>query len=395
MSVDREQGIASLKQGNLDDAIAALERAIQADPNDFLSATYLGAAYAQAERPADAVTSLTRAVEIQPSNPQARFNLGVALQKAGWNEQAITAYEQALTLQADYPQAVQALNALRPPTPQAPPTSAYTPPQSAYAPPPQQPYAPPAQGYGTENPYSAAPAPNYPVMNPNIDMDRARNGLKLYGYGGYALIVIIILTFVAGFSAMGEFMQTKQFPVWYVLLQYSSTIAQIAMLVGVILVFRATKIKQLAVAASLEIVSVALPFLFRLMMPAPANVTFQQATRAGGAVAPQVTPNMGVIAAAGGMGLLIGAMSLGALYFTLKGFQQLASELNDIYAQPLAEQSLSIFKAAAICFVISAVLLFLGLPGALLGGLGFLAGGICLLVAWVKSILTALALTNN
>ncbi len=170
MSVDRDQGIAALQQGDPATAIAALERATQADPNDYQAVTFLGAAYAKAERHNDAVQALTQAVTIQPSNAQARFNLGVALQKAGWADQAVQAYEQALQLQPNYPQAQQALAGLRPQSPQTyaqPPQSTapqplaggYAPPQPqqpSYAPPPQS-YAPPAQEY---NPYAA----NNPAM---------------------------------------------------------------------------------------------------------------------------------------------------------------------------------------------------------------------------------------
>lgn len=200
MSEDRAQGIAALQQGDLTNAIASLERALQADPNDYQSATYLGAAYAQAERASDAVTALTQAVQIQPSNPQARFNLGVALQKAGWNEQAITAYEQALTLQPDYVQAQQALNALRPQAPTVPPTGyapttqaytpqpSYTPPQQGYAPPVQQPSASPA---GKENPYAAGYNPalaqayqNTSGMNSDVPFEV---GVCRWNWGAFCL----------------------------------------------------------------------------------------------------------------------------------------------------------------------------------------------------------------
>jgi hypothetical protein len=167
MSADRDQGIAALQQGDTATAIAALERATQADPNDFQSVTFLGAAYSKAERHNDSVQALTQAVTIQPSNAQARFNLGVALQKAGWADQAAQAYEQALQLQPNYPQAQQALAGVRPQsplaqtTPQQPLAGGYPPQQPAqptYAPQPQS-YSPPPQQQAY-NPYAA----NNPAM---------------------------------------------------------------------------------------------------------------------------------------------------------------------------------------------------------------------------------------
>ena len=91
MSAESEAGFAALQRGDVVGAIEHLERACNADPNDYQSCLYLGAAYGQANRHMDAVTVLTKAVQLQPANAQARYNLAIALETAGYKEQALTA----------------------------------------------------------------------------------------------------------------------------------------------------------------------------------------------------------------------------------------------------------------------------------------------------------------
>ena len=168
-----------MQSGDVSGAIAQLEQANAADPNDFQTCLYLGAAYGQAERQMDAVNILTKAVQIQPANAQARYNLAVALESAGYQEQATTAARQAVQLQPDYtkaqemvarlsgvalPTSASALSAgpsygqPEPPTPFEPPNAYGQPPQ------PQAPYGQPQPPlYGQQQtPYGQQPqAPPY------------------------------------------------------------------------------------------------------------------------------------------------------------------------------------------------------------------------------------------
>ena len=151
MSAARDAGYAALQSGDFSGAIAQLEQATAADPNDFQTCLYLGAAYGQAERHMDAVTVLTKAVQLQPANPQARYNLAVALESAGYREQAATAAQQAVQLQPDYAKAQEMVARLTG-TPTTPP---------AYGQPAAPQYAPPQQPtpYGQPAPYGQPPQP--------------------------------------------------------------------------------------------------------------------------------------------------------------------------------------------------------------------------------------------
>ena len=170
MSAETDAGLLALQSGDIQGAIAQLERAIAADPNDYQAQQYLGAAYGQAGRQMDAVTALTQAVTLQPSNAQARYNLAVAYEGAGYKEQALVAAQQALQLQPDYPKAQEAVARLSgvpaaAPAYAAPPAPQYGQPQEAtlYGQPAQpetyQPNQtqPLAGGYAPGQPYGAAP----------------------------------------------------------------------------------------------------------------------------------------------------------------------------------------------------------------------------------------------
>lgn len=158
MSTETDAGLMALQSGDINGAIAQLERAVAVDPSDYQAHQYLGAAYGQSGRQMEAVTTLTQAVTLQPSNAQARYNLAVAYESAGYKEQALVAAQQALQLQPDYPKAQEAVARLSG-QPAAPP--AYTPPAAPQygQPQPQQPYGQPDQP--AQQPYGQPAAPQY------------------------------------------------------------------------------------------------------------------------------------------------------------------------------------------------------------------------------------------
>jgi tetratricopeptide (TPR) repeat protein len=214
MSAETDAGLTALQSGDINGAIAQLERAIAVDPTDYQAQLYLGAAYGQAGRQMDAVTALTQAVTLQPSNAQARYNLAIAYESAGYQEQALVAAQQALQLQPDYPKAQEAIARLSgtpaaPPAygqpaapqygqPQQPPQSygqptgqptAYGQPAQPQQPPygqPQQPYQQGAAAYGGP-PRSTYSAPNAMSMAPQDSKD-----------ANTALILAIVSIFCCG-----------------------------------------------------------------------------------------------------------------------------------------------------------------------------------------------------
>jgi hypothetical protein len=167
MSAETDAGLLALQSGDANGAIAQLEKAIAADPNDYQAHQYLGAAYGQTGRQMDAVTTLTQAVTLQPSNAQARYNLAIAYEGAGYQEQALVAAQQALQLQPDYPKAQEAVARLSG-TPTAPP--AYGQPAAPqYAQPPQPtPYGQPVAYGQPEQPalYGQPQQPQPPYGQP-------------------------------------------------------------------------------------------------------------------------------------------------------------------------------------------------------------------------------------
>lgn len=169
MSAETDAGLLALQGGDANEAIAQLERAIAADPNDYQAHQYLGAAYGQAGRQMEAVTTLTQAVTLQPSNAQARYNLAIAYEGAGYKEQALVAAQQALQLQPDYPKAQEAVARLSG-TPMAP----------AYV----QPAAPQYGELQQPTPYGQPTAPQYgqpQQQPPSGGYEPGRTAPPLYG----------------------------------------------------------------------------------------------------------------------------------------------------------------------------------------------------------------------
>ncbi len=98
--------------GNRQDAIAALQRAVQLAPDNPVAHYNLGLTLAKANRAAPAIASLQRAISLQPDFGRAHFRLGVVLQGTGRAEDAIAAYRRAIALGADRRRAYAALGTL-------------------------------------------------------------------------------------------------------------------------------------------------------------------------------------------------------------------------------------------------------------------------------------------
>jgi hypothetical protein len=108
----REQGVQALRDGNVDDAVDLLARAVMANGQDAEALAFLGVAYSQKGQHPQAKRALETAVELVPQEVRYHFNLGVALEMASdWNG-AAHAYRRVLQLQREHPLARAKLQAL-------------------------------------------------------------------------------------------------------------------------------------------------------------------------------------------------------------------------------------------------------------------------------------------
>src|SRR6266436_5100093 len=77
-----------VKQGKLDDALTALNRAVTLDPKEFEAHWALGRALALKERYAEAAESFQKAVALAPERSDAHYQLGLVLKRLGRAEEA-------------------------------------------------------------------------------------------------------------------------------------------------------------------------------------------------------------------------------------------------------------------------------------------------------------------
>jgi len=110
----RQAGLNALKAGRLQEAITALLKAAEADPNSFETWSYLGAAYSRLSDYVNARTAFGRAIQINTESARAWYNLGVAHQMAGDEDSARTCYQRAVGLDPSYDAARDALVKLTP-----------------------------------------------------------------------------------------------------------------------------------------------------------------------------------------------------------------------------------------------------------------------------------------
>ena len=88
--------------GDTEQALLALERAVEINPSLAESRLNLGNIYLKKERIGDAIYEYEAALEINPSNAKAHNNLGNAYTKRGWLSDAISQYTQSLKLDPNF-----------------------------------------------------------------------------------------------------------------------------------------------------------------------------------------------------------------------------------------------------------------------------------------------------
>ena len=90
-------GVAYYNIGQLDEAVAEYQKALQVAPDDEAIHSNLAAAYVQQGKLDEALAAYNRALELEPSLSQAYFGLGVIYMQMGQNEDAIAAFESTLS----------------------------------------------------------------------------------------------------------------------------------------------------------------------------------------------------------------------------------------------------------------------------------------------------------
>lgn len=108
----RQAGVQALKEGRLQDAVEALLKAAEADPESFDTYSYLGAAYSRLGDFERARKAFGRAIQLNVQSARGWYNLGVSHQMAGDPDAARTCYERALALEPNYEAAKNALERL-------------------------------------------------------------------------------------------------------------------------------------------------------------------------------------------------------------------------------------------------------------------------------------------
>jgi serine/threonine-protein kinase len=92
-------GLALLKNGRLDGAIAAFKEAIRCNPDLALAHYSLGVALCDYRRDYDgAIAAFQEALRLRPGDAKTHYNLGVAFEGKGLPDEAIAAYRQAIAL---------------------------------------------------------------------------------------------------------------------------------------------------------------------------------------------------------------------------------------------------------------------------------------------------------
>jgi tetratricopeptide (TPR) repeat protein len=91
-------GNALFRKGQLDEAIAQFQKALEINPKDAEAHINLGNALLQKEQLDEAVGQFQKAVEINPNDAEARYDLGNALFQKGQLDEAVAQFQKALAI---------------------------------------------------------------------------------------------------------------------------------------------------------------------------------------------------------------------------------------------------------------------------------------------------------
>ena len=93
-----QQANQLLRDGKLEDAVAIYQKAIDQNPNFYLSHHNLGEVLWKFGRLEEAATAFQKAIELKPSAAWSYFNLAQVLEQLGREDEAIASYEKASEL---------------------------------------------------------------------------------------------------------------------------------------------------------------------------------------------------------------------------------------------------------------------------------------------------------
>lgn len=108
-----QSGLAAMKAGDYDTAMAELEQATREYHDDYKLFNYLGAAYAAKGRYEKAIGAFKTAEQIAPGIAKTHYNIAQAYEAVGILTEAEYEYEKALSIEPSYAKAVEALSSLK------------------------------------------------------------------------------------------------------------------------------------------------------------------------------------------------------------------------------------------------------------------------------------------
>jgi Flp pilus assembly protein TadD len=107
-----DAGMAALKTGDLDTAIAHFTKAIEVKPDDAVAYRNRGIAYGEKDLHDQAIADFTMAIELKPDDASAYNNRGIAYENLRQRDKAIADYRQALSLEPGMKEAQEGLKRL-------------------------------------------------------------------------------------------------------------------------------------------------------------------------------------------------------------------------------------------------------------------------------------------
>jgi Flp pilus assembly protein TadD len=96
------EGEARLAAGDLDGALAVLQRAVAATPTSALAHSKLGIVYVHKRQWDTASSEFAKAIQLDPAYAPAYSNLGNVYRERGQLDQAIAQYQKAVSIDPDY-----------------------------------------------------------------------------------------------------------------------------------------------------------------------------------------------------------------------------------------------------------------------------------------------------
>lgn len=104
-TLNRHLGVLWLKKGRIEEAIAALQRAIAFQPDSWITHYNLGLAYVRQRRWAEAEAAYRRALTLEFNDPAPYNSLSFVLAEQGRFDEALQAADEAIQRKPDFPEA--------------------------------------------------------------------------------------------------------------------------------------------------------------------------------------------------------------------------------------------------------------------------------------------------